>query len=127
MNTEVSRLPESRVTLRIELSPEEVDASLQRTYKQLVQRVSVPGFRKGKAPRAVVERMVGPEVFLHEATDEARNWGYRKAIDEHNLTPIDDATIEPSEEHEHVQSGTPFSFTATVAVKPEVQLPDSHA
>jgi len=89
MNTEVSRLPESRVTLKIELSPEEVDASLERTYKQLVQRVNVPGFRKGKAPRAVVERLVGPEVFLHEATDEAVRWGYRKAIEAENLTPIE--------------------------------------
>src|SRR5919205_164763 len=81
MNVEVSRLPESRVTLKIELSPDEVDGALDRTYKQLVHRVNIPGFRKGKAPRPVVERMIGTEAFLHEAT---------------------------------------------VAVKPEVELPDYH-
>lgn len=125
MNVEVTRLPESRVALQVELTPDEVEAALDRTYKQLVQRVSIPGFRKGKAPRAVVERMVGAEYFLHEATDEAVRWGYRKAIDTENLTPIDQAEIDTGPDaHEHVEVGEPFHFEATVAVKPEVQLPD---
>ena len=125
MNVEVTRLPESRVALKVELSAQEVESALDRTYKQLVQRVSIPGFRKGKAPRAVVERMVGAEYFLHEATDEAVRWGYRKAIDSENLTPIDQAEIDTGPDaHEHVEVGEPFHFEATVAVKPEVQLPD---
>src|SRR5579859_7984166 len=125
MNVEVTRLPESRVALKVELAPEEVDSALDRTYKQLVQRVTIPGFRKGKAPRAVVERMVGAEYFLHEATDEAVRWGYRKAVDSENLIPIDQAEIDTGpESHEHVEAGEPFHFEATVAVKPEVQLPD---
>src|SRR5205085_2003367 len=124
MNVSVTRLPESRVNLRIELDPQEVEQALDRTYKQLVQRVAVPGFRKGKAPRAVVERMVGQELFLHEATDEAVRWGYRRAIDQENLTPIDEAEIDGGNGHNHVEPGEVFSFEATVAVKPEVQLPD---
>lgn len=125
MNVEVTRLPESRVALKVELTPEEVENALDRTYKQLVQRVSIPGFRKGKAPRAVVERMVGAEYFLHEATDEAVRWGYRKAIDSENLVPIDQAEIDTDPDaHEHVEAGEPFHFEATVAVKPDVQLPD---
>jgi trigger factor len=125
MNVEITRLPESRVALKIELSAEEVDGALERTYKQLVQRVTIPGFRKGKAPRAVVERMVGAEYFLHEATDEAVRWGYRKAIDSENLTPIDQAEIDTGPDaHEHVEVGEAFHFEATVAVKPDVQLPD---
>jgi trigger factor len=125
MNVEVTRLPESRVALKVELTPQEVEGALDRTYKQLVQRVNIPGFRKGKAPRAVVERMVGAEYFLHEATDEAVRWGYRKAIDSENLTPIDQAEIDTGPDaHEHVETGEPFHFEATVAVKPEVQLPD---
>jgi trigger factor len=128
MNVEVTRLPESRVALKVELSPQEVEGALDRTYKQLVQRVNIPGFRKGKAPRAVVERMVGAEYFLHEATDEAVRWGYRKAIDQENLTPIDQAEIDTGPDaHEHVEVGEPFHFEATVAVKPEVQLPDYSA
>lgn len=128
MNVEVTRLPESRVALKIELSAQEVDQALERTYKQLVQRVTIPGFRKGKAPRAVVERMVGRERFLHEATDEAMRWGYRKAIDQENLTPIDEAEIKSGEnQHDHVEQGLEFTFEATVAVRPEVQLPDYHA
>lgn len=127
MNVEVTKLPESRVALKIELSSQEVDQALERTYRQLVQRVNIPGFRKGKAPRPVLERMVGPELFLHEATEEAIRWGYRKAIDQTDLTPIDEAEIQPLEgDHDHLEQGGPFQFEATVAVKPEVQLPDYH-
>ncbi len=125
MNVEVTKHPGSRVSLAIELTPEEVQAALDRTYKQLVQRVNVPGFRRGKAPRPVVERMVGQEFFLHEASDEAVRWGYRKAVDEANLIPIDEAEIEAGE-HDHVHAGESFQFEATVTVKPEVQLPDLH-
>src|SRR2546421_10378762 len=125
MNVEVTRLPESRVALKVELTPQEVESALDRTYKQLVQRVNIPGFRKGKAPRAVVERMVGRELFLHEATDEAVRWGYRKAIDQENLVPIEEAEIDAVENgHDHLEQGEAFQFEATVAVKPEVQLPD---
>lgn len=129
MNVEVTKLPESRVALKIELAPQEVESALDRTYKQLVQRVTVPGFRKGKAPRPVVERMVGQEYFLHEATEEAIRWGYRKAIDQENLTPVDEAEIEGDEDGHaaHLHPGEPFHFEISVAVKPEVQLPDLSA
>src|SRR3954454_22773998 len=93
MKVEVTKLPESRVALKVELSPQEVEQALDRTYKQIVQRVNVPGFRKGKAPRSIVERMVGAEFFLHEATDEAVRWGYRKAVDQEKLVPIDQADV----------------------------------
>jgi len=127
MNVEVTKLPESKVALKVELSPAEVDQALDRTYKQLVQRVTVPGFRKGKAPRPVVERMVGNDLFLHEATEEAVRWGYRKAVDQVNVTPIDEAEITPTEgEHDHLEAGEAYRFEATVAIKPEVQLPDYH-
>lgn len=128
MNVEVTRLPESRVTLTIELTPEEVDGALDRTYRQLVHRVNIPGFRKGKAPRPVVERMLGPESFLHEATDEAVRWGYRKAIDQENLNPLEVADIDvPGDAHAHLHPGEPFRFEATVAVRPQVELPDYHS
>jgi trigger factor len=132
MNVAVTKLPESRVELKIELTTEEVDQALDRTYKQLVQRVSIPGFRKGKAPRSVVERMVGHETFLHEATEEAIRWGYRKAVDQESLTPIEKADIHShgdGDEHEdeHIQSGQSFNFDATVAVRPDVDLPEYHS
>lgn len=127
MNVEVTKLPESKVALKVELTPGEVETALDRTYKQLVQRVTIPGFRKGKAPRQVVERLVGPEFFIHEATDEAVQWGYRKAIDQAGITPIDQAEIGGEEhEHNHIEPGQPFHFEATVSVKPEVPLPDYH-
>lgn len=126
MNVETTKLPESRVALKIEMSAQEVDLALDRTYKQLVQRVSIPGFRKGKAPRAVLERMVGPEWFLHEATDEAVRWAYRKAIDQEHLVPIDEAEINAGDDsdHVHLHAGEAFQFEATVSVRPDVQLPD---
>lgn len=123
MNVEVTKLPESRVELRIELTPAEGEEALQRTYKQLVQRLNIPGFRKGKAPRLMVERALGREVFLHEATEEAVRWGYRKAVDQEHLTPIDEASVDTGEEHQHLEPDQPFAFTATVTVEPEVQLP----
>jgi trigger factor len=109
-----------------------LEQALDRTYKQLVQRVNIPGFRKGRAPRPVVERMVGHDTFLHEATDEAIRWGYRKAVDQENLTPIDKAEIhahDDDEDHgdQHLEPGQAFNFEATVAVKPEVELPDYRA
>jgi trigger factor len=125
MNVEVTKLPESKVALKVELTPQEVESALDRTYKQLVQRVTIPGFRKGKAPRAVVERLVGAEFFIHEATEDALQWGYRKAIDQVALTPIDQAEI-GGDEHVHLEAGQPFHFEATVSVRPEVPLPDYH-
>lgn len=130
MNVEVTKLPESRVSLKIELAPEEVDGALDRTYRTLVQRVTVPGFRKGKAPRAMVERMVGREFFLAEATEEAVRWGYRKALTEEKLSPIDQPEIDLEDheaeghDHQHVEPGEAFHFEATVSVRPEIQLPD---
>jgi trigger factor len=127
MDVEVTRLPESRVSLKVELAREEVEQALDRTHKQLAQRVNVPGFRKGKAPRAVVERMVGQQLFLEEATEEAIRWGYRKAVDQANVTPIDEAEIQPQPGGQAtVRPGEAFQFDATVAVRPEVQLPDYH-
>jgi trigger factor len=125
MNVEVTRLPESKVALKVELTPQEVDGAFDRTYKQLVQRVTIPGFRRGKAPRPVVERLVGHEFFVHEATDDAVEWGYRKAIEQAGLTPIDQAQIGGGE-HTHAEPGQPFQFEATVSVRPEVTLPDYH-
>lgn len=124
MNVEVTKLPESRVALKIDLTSEEVAQALDRTYKRLVQRVAIPGFRKGKAPRPVLERAVGPEWFLHEATDEAVRWGYRKAVDQEHLVPIDEAEIDIGEVHSHIEVEQPFHFEATVSVRPDVQLPD---
>jgi trigger factor len=126
MDIEVTKLPESRVALKITLTPAEVDQAMERTYKQLVQRVNVPGFRKGKAPRLIVERVVGPELFLHEATDEAVQWGYRRAISQEHITPIDEAEVKPADEnsHDHLHAGEGFQFEATVSVRPEVQIPD---
>ncbi|MGI8968896.1 MAG: trigger factor [Chloroflexota bacterium] len=126
MNVEVTKLPESRVALRIELTPSEVDQALERTYKQLVQRFNIPGFRRGKAPRSVVERLIGHEYFVREATEEAVRWGYNRAIKQERITPLDQAEIKGDDEddHNHLEAGEAFHFEATVAVKPGVQLPD---
>ncbi|MGH2447646.1 MAG: trigger factor [Chloroflexota bacterium] len=127
MNVEVTRLPESRVTLTIEVSPEELPQAFEAAYRKLAQRVNIPGFRRGKAPQAIVENAVGPELFLHEATDEAVRIAYRNALKQEHLVPLDQPEIEPGREAEHVEQGQSFTFKATVAVKPEVQLPDYKA
>lgn len=127
MNVEVTRLPESRVTLKIELTPDEVEESLARTYKRLVQRVNIPGFRKGKAPRPVLERAVGEESFLHEGTDDAIEWGYAGALEQEKLVPLERAEVNPGDGHLHIHPGEPFTYEVTVAVEPPVELPDYHA
>lgn len=124
MQVDLTPEQNSRVRLTITLSPEEVDRVIDSTYKKLANRVRVPGFRPGKAPRALLQRSVGPESFFHEATDEALRRYYPQALDQSGVKPLDQADV--NYDDEHVADHQPFTFTATVPVTPEVQLPDYH-
>jgi len=109
----------SQVFLTIEMDPAEVDESLESSYHRLVKRVSVPGFRKGKAPRPVLERHIGRESLLDDALDNLLPQACERAIAEQEIEPIVQPQIE-------IVQTDPVVFKATVSVKPTVELGDYH-
>ncbi|HEX77941.1 MAG TPA: trigger factor [Dehalococcoidia bacterium] len=106
-----------QVALHIEVESEEMERSLDRAYRRLVGRVNVPGFRKGKAPRVLVERYLGREVLVEEALERLIPEIYEQAIQEQGLEPITQPQIE-------ITRRDPPIFTARVALRPPVELGD---
>lgn len=121
MRVEVERLPESQVQLQIEIDPDALGLAVGQAYQRLAGKYRVPGFRPGKAPRAVLERAIGPEVLLTEAADIAINDAYSQAIKEHDLHPLGYPDVQ-SPKADEIDAQKPLSFTATVYVRPDVQL-----
>jgi len=103
--------------LTIEMEPDEIEESAANTYRKLVKQISVPGFRKGKAPRAVLERHVGKESMLREMMDDIIPTAYDKAVQEQELDPIAQPEIE-------VIENEPVTFKAIVPLKPQITLGD---
>ena len=108
-----------QVFLTIEMAPEEIEESSQATYRRLVQRVNVPGFRKGKAPRPLLVRHVGNEAFLSDVIEDAVPEAYEKALAEQDIDPVARPQIELVERD-------PVIFKAVVPLKPVVRLGDYH-
>ena len=93
MQVTVSPAPRSSLTVRVELPPERLDAALAEAVQHLSKRTKIHGFRPGKAPRAVVERAVGPEAVLEEAMDHLVQRAYRDALREHDILPLTQAEV----------------------------------
>ena len=117
MKVTTQRLPESQVLLEIEVDPDQMQRSLDKAYKRLVQRIEVPGFRKGKTPRDMLERHVGRDRLVREANEILIPEVYDLAIEEQDVHAIDQPSIE-------LVAIEPLSFKATVAVRPTVALGD---
>src|SRR3970040_1680898 len=83
------RIPQSQVVLQIEIEPDQMERALNKAYHRLVQRAEIPGFRKGKAPRDMVEPHLGRERLVHEALDSLIPEAYNKALDEQQIEAID--------------------------------------
>ncbi len=118
MSLQVEKLEHNMAKLTIEVSAEEVEKALQAAYLKERSKISLPGFRKGKVPRQMIEKMYGPEVFYDEAANHMISEAYGKAYDECGL----EITSQPQIEITQLEKGKPFIFTAEVAVKPEVTL-----
>jgi len=116
----VERQPESRVQLRVEAPATDLDVAVSAALRRLAGRVRLPGFRPGKAPAAMVERAVGWEAVRQEAVDALLPELYTRALEQAGVQPVDD----PQLDLDPVERGQPFAFTATVTVRPEVDLRD---
>ena len=120
MSTQVERLEHNMAKLTIEVSAEEFDKACQAAYEKQKKSISLPGFRKGKAPRAMVEKMYGAAIFYEEAANSIIPEAYSKALDEVDV----DVVSQPMIDVVQIGKGEAFIFTAEVAVKPEVTLGD---
>jgi trigger factor len=123
IDVSVERQPDSRVQLRVEAPASELDTAITAALRRLAGRIRLPGFRPGKAPAAMVERAVGWETLRQEAVDALLPELYARALDQAGVQPVD----EPQLDLQPVERGQPFVFTATVTVRPEVELGDYRA
>ncbi|MFW6126153.1 MAG: trigger factor [Chloroflexota bacterium] len=115
MKVNVERIENAQMVLEVEVDPEEEEEALQDAYCHLVKKAEVPGFRKGKAPRAMFERFVGREVLLQEAIERMVPRLLNKAIEEREITPIAQPEVE-------VTGTEPVAFKATVPLSPTVEV-----
>ena len=118
MSLQVERLEKNMAKLTIEVPAEELEKALQNAYLKNRKQISVPGFRKGKVPRQMIEKMYGPEIFYDDAANALIPDAYAAAVDECELELVS----RPAISIEKIAKGEPFVFTAEVAVKPEVTL-----
>ena len=113
MKVTTERLEGSQVRFNIEVEPERTEKSMQRAYKKLVNKVNIPGFRRGKAPRAIVERFVGKEALFQEGVDILLPEIVKEAVEEAGITPISEPEVDVAQEE-------PLVINVTVAVRPEI-------
>jgi trigger factor len=106
--------------LKIEVEPAEIETATEATYRKLVKKVNVPGFRRGKAPRSVFERHFGKHELFHEMLDELVPHIYEKAIEEQKLEPVSQPELEVIEEE-------PLVLSAVIPLKPVITLGDYHS
>lgn len=118
MNSSAERIGKNTVLLNVEVDAELFSEAVERAYRNIVRKVSVPGFRKGKTPKHILERFVGKEALYEEALEGLMPEAYLNAVKETGIDPVDQPQIEMVQSEE----GKPVIFKATVTVKPEVEL-----
>ena len=118
MSLQVEKMEKNMAKLTIEVSAEELEKALQGAYMKQRGQISVPGFRKGKVPRQMIEKMYGAAIFYDDAANALIPEAYAKAYDEAGLEIVSQPKIEVVQ----IEKGKPFIFTAEVATKPEVTL-----
>lgn len=118
MSLQVEKLEHSMAKMTIEVPAEKLDEAMEKAYQRSKNKISVPGFRKGKVPKALVEKMYGPSVFYEDAANLLIPDAYEEALGECEL----DIVSQPEIDVTQIEKGKPFIFTAEVAVKPEVTL-----
>ena len=120
MRLQVEKLEKNMAKLTIEVSAEDLDKAMEKAYQKQKSRISLPGFRKGKAPRKMIESMYGKGVFMEDAVNSLVPQEYTKALGECDLEIVSQPEINVTQ----MEPGKALIFTADVAVKPEVTLGD---
>ncbi len=118
MSVQVEKLEKNMAKLTIEVPAEEFEKAVQSVYQRNKNKFSIPGFRKGKVPRHMIEKMYGVGVFYEEAVNDLLPMAYEDGVNESGLEVVSRPTIDVTQ----VEAGKPMVFTAEVAVKPEVTL-----
>ena len=118
MSLQVEKLEKNMAKLTIEVPAEELEKAMQNAYLRAKNRITIPGFRKGKAPRKMIEQMYGKGIFLEDAANALIPEQYSKALEECDLEIVSQPEIDVTQ----IEPGKAFIFTAEVAVKPEVTL-----
>lgn len=118
MSAKVENIETNKVKLTIEVTAEKFEEGMKAAYKKNVKKINMPGFRRGKAPRMLIEKTYGPDIFYEDAINEVLPDSYEAAIDETKIEPVS----RPEIDVDQVEKGKPFIYTATVIVKPEVEI-----
>lgn len=118
MSVQIEKLENSMAKLTIETSAEELEKALENAFQKNKNKISIPGFRKGKVPRQMIEKMYGPSIFYEDAANELIPQEYEKALEECE----EDIVSSPEIDVTQIEKGKPFIFTALVALKPEIKL-----
>lgn len=118
MSVQLDKLEKNMAKLTIEVSAEELEKAIEKAYQKNKSKISIPGFRKGKVPRHMIEKMYGKEVFYEDAANALIPDAYENAVEECE----EDIVSSPSIDVVQIEAGKPFIFTAEVALKPEVKL-----
>ncbi len=118
MSSQIENLEKNMVKITITVEADEVEKAIERAYQKQKSKISVPGFRKGKVPRKMAEKMYGAGVFYQDAANDMIQTAYTKAVEESDL----DIVSRPKIDVTQLEAGKEFIFTAEVAVKPAVEL-----
>ena len=118
MNVQVEDLGKNMVKLTVEVETETVDAAIKSAYNKQKNKIAIPGFRKGKVPQAMIEKMYGPDVFYEDAANIMLQAQYPVAVEQSGVDIVSRPTIDVTQ----IEKGKPFIFTAEVAKRPEVTL-----
>src|SRR5690554_6167812 len=120
MSVKVEKIEKNKVELEVTVEAKVFSDAVARVAKNMAKKLNIPGFRKGKAPRSMVERYVGTEALYSEAVDDILGVEYMKAVTESGIEPVDRPEIDLVQ----MEDGKELIFKAPVTVKPEVQLGD---
>lgn len=118
MKANAERIEKNTILLEVEVDAEKFSQAVDKAYRKIVKNVNIPGFRKGKTPRNILERYIGKEALYEEAMETLVPEAYFEAVKDTGIEPVD----KPQVEVVQVEEGKPVVFKATVQVKPEVEL-----
>src|SRR5438093_614144 len=120
MQVDIQRLEPCKVALNIQVPPEQITQTIDSVFNRFAKRTTVPGFRKGKAPRKLAERYINAVAVREAALEQVVRDAYQEALKETGIQPYDEASVELKE----FEEGQPLAFTATVPTRPKVEVGD---